>query len=62
MQHSLKNSCFGVSFRLKKEINDTAVKDARNLFRSKKEIDDTTVIDIKDISRLKKENEAVKDG
>ena len=37
MQHSLKNSCFGVSFRLKKEIDDTTVKDIRDISRLKKE-------------------------
>ena len=51
-----------MSFRLKKEINDTAVKNVRNLFRSKKEIDDTTVKDRRNIFRLEKENEAIKDG
>ena len=42
------------------EIDDTTIKDVRNLFRVKKEIDDTTVKGIINLLRLKKENKAIK--
>ena len=37
-------------FRLKKEIDDTTVKNIRNTpFRLRREIDDTTVVDIRSL-------------
>ena len=53
----IKNGNF---FRIKKEIDDTKVKDIRNYFRLKKQIDDITVKYIRNLFRLTKESEAVK--
>ena len=39
---------------MKKEIDDTTIKDVRNLLGLRKEIDDTTVKGKKNILRLKK--------
>ena len=48
---------------LKKHLNDTALKDVRNLFRLKKEnkaIKNRVIGDIKNLFRLAKENKEIK--
>ena len=46
---------------MKKETDDTIIKDVRNLCRLKKEIDNNTGKDIRNLLRLKKENKATKE-
>ena len=46
--------------RLKKGIDDTTVKEVRNILRLKKEIDDTTAKDLRNLFRLKKKLKQLK--
>ena len=46
---------------MRKEVDDTRIKDVKNLFRLKKEIYENTFKDVTNLARLNKENKEIKD-